>query len=114
MMPMSEGILFELQFFFRAFVQGLLMMLAYSMITAFRKALKHSNFMVAAEDLLYWVIGAVSIFRMLYVENSGAVRGFAIAAVVLGMLLYLQLEKLFKKIRNKLKKLVKRFILNIK
>ena len=40
--------------------------------------------------------------------------GFAIAAVVLGMLLYLQFKKLFKKIRNKLKNLVKRFILNIK
>lgn len=106
--------MFELQFFFKALIQGALMMIAYSILAVFRKLVKHNTFAVAAEDLLYWIVTAVCIFRMLYMENSGAVRGFAIAAVVLGMLLYLQFEKLFKKIRNKLKNLVKRFILNIK
>lgn len=113
-MPMSEGIVFELQFFSRAFFWGILMMVFYSVLAGFRKLVKHSTFAVAVEDLLYWLLCSVCIFRMLYMENSGAVRGFAIVAVVLGMILYLQFEKLFKKIRNKLKNLVKRFILNLK
>ena len=51
---------------------------------------------------------------MLYEENSGAIRGFAIAAVILGMLLCLQLEKLLKKVRKKLHNSVKSGIMSLK
>jgi len=111
---MSEGILFELQFFFRAFVLGILMMILYDIIRLFRRLVPHSTAAVAVEDLLYWLVCAVFIFRMLYVENSGAIRGFAILAVVLGMLLYLQFTKLLNKLRKKLHSSVKRFIMGLK
>lgn len=113
-MPMSEGILFELQFFFRAFVWGIFMMSLYDLIRIFRRLIRHGTAAIAVEDLLYWLVCGVLIFRMLYVENSGAVRGFAIAAVVLGMLLYLQFSKLLNKVRKKLHSSVKRFILYLK
>lgn len=111
---MSEGILFELQFFFRAFFWGVLMMILYDGIRIFRRLIPHNTAAVAVEDILYWLVCGVLIFGMLYVENSGAIRGFAIAAVVLGMLLYLQLIKMLNKIRKKLHSFLKRVILNIK
>ena len=113
-MPMSEGILLELQFFFKAFAWGMAMMVLYDILRLFRRLIRHNVFAVAVEDILYWLVCGVLIFRMLYLENSGAVRGFAIVAVVLGMLLYLQFEKFLNKIRKKLQISVKRFIMSLK
>ena len=90
------------------------MMVLYDILRLWRRLIHHNTFAVAVEDVLYWLVCGVLIFRMLYLENSGAVRGFAIVAVVLGMLLYLQFEKFLNKIRKKLKNLVKRFIMNLK
>jgi len=112
--PMSEGILLELQFFFRAFGWGILMMLLYNVLQVLRKVIRHSVFAVAVEDILYWVVCGVLIFRMLYLENSGAVRGFAIAAVLLGMLAHLQFEKIFHKLRKKLHNFIKSIIIKEK
>ena len=90
------------------------MMILYDIIRLFRRLIPHNTAAVAVEDILYWLVCGFLIFRMLYVENSGAIRGFAIAAVVLGMLLYLQFAKLLNKLRKKLHSSVKRFIMNLK
>ena len=108
---MSEGILFELQFFSKAFLLGIIMVIIYDGIRIFRRVIPHGTAAVALEDILYWLVCGISIFRMLYVENSGAIRGFAIAAVVLGMLLYLQFTKLLKKIGKKLQNSVREGIM---
>ncbi len=104
----------ELQFFSRAFLCGILMMILYDILRVFRRLVRHSVAAVAAEDLLYWLVCGFCIFRMIYLENSGAIRGFAIAAVVLGMILYLQFSKLLNKIRKKLQSSIKRFIMYFK
>lgn len=83
------------------------MVLLYEALRIFRRVIRHSAAAVAAEDLLYWLTCAVLIFRMTYLENSGTIRGFAIAAVMLGMVLYLQFVKFLKKLRKKLHKSVK-------
>lgn len=111
---MSEGILFELQFFSRSFLLGVVMMIAYDGIRIFRRILPHGTLAVAMEDLLYWLVCGACIFRMLYLENSGAIRGFAIAAVALGMLVYLQISKLLKKTGKKLHSWIKSVIINSK
>lgn len=90
------------------------MMIAYDGIRIFRRILPHNTAAVAIEDLLYWLASGVLIFRMLYLENSGAIRGFAIAAVVLGMVMYLQLSKILKKVGKKLHSSVKKVIMNVK
>lgn len=111
---MSGQILVELQFFARAFLCGILLTLLYDLIRIFRSLVRHGPAALAVEDLLYWLACGLLIFRMLYEENSGAIRGFAIAAVILGMLLCLQLEKFFKKLRNKLHNSVKKSIMSLK
>lgn len=97
----------ELQFFGRAFLMGIFLALLYGLLSLIRRLIRHGTFALAAGDILYWLICGILIFRMLYEENSGAIRGFAIAAVVLGMLLCLQLGKLLKKVRKKLHNSVK-------
>ena len=69
---MSEGILFELQFFSRAFILGVLMMIAYDGVRIFRRIIPHGVAAVALEDLLYWLVCGVCIFRMLYLEIGRA------------------------------------------
>lgn len=111
---MSEGIFLELQFFARAFLWGVFLALLYDFIRLFRCLVRHGTLALAVEDILYWLACGILIFRMLYEENSGAIRGFAIAAVILGMLLCLQLEKLLKKVRKKLHNSVKSGIMSLK
>ena len=43
---------------------------------------------MAIEDILYWIVSAVLIFRMMYVRNNGIIRGFSLIGILLGMILY--------------------------
>lgn len=113
-MSMSAGILLELQFFLRAFLWGAALTLLYDLIRLIRRLIRHGTFAIAVEDILFWAACGILIFRMLYQENSGAIRGFAIAAVILGMLLCLQFEKLLKKVIKKLHNSVKKVIMGLK
>lgn len=111
---MEGGILFELQFFGRAFLWGIALRAAYDVLELLRRVLPHGKAAVTLEDILYWAGCAVLIFCMLYEENNGTIRGFALAAVILGMLLCLQFEKLCGKVRKKLRNSVKRFIIKLR
>ena len=42
-MPMSEGIIFELQFFFSSFLLGVMMTIAYDGIRIFRRIFPHGG-----------------------------------------------------------------------
>ena len=105
---MDGGILFELQLFGKAVCCGAALAFLYEFFRILRKLIAHGTFWVSLEDLAYWLLCGFLIFRMLYRENSGAVRGFAVTAVVLGMLLYLRAAKICRNLcRNLRKKLHK-------
>ncbi len=99
---MSARIVGELEFFAKAFVWGIFITLVYDGLRLFRQMVHHGNVWVALEDLLYWVVYALLLFRMMYLENDGMIRGFALLAVLLGMLLCLQLGKVMNYLRKKL------------
>ena len=101
---MAGGIVFELQFFGKALLCGVALAFSYEGLKLFRRLVSHGTVWMAVEDLAYWLICGFLIFRMLYRENSGAVRGFAIAAVVLGMLLYLRVAKICRNLWQNLRK----------
>lgn len=63
----------------------------YDLIRIFRRVVPHGVWPVALEDLCYWVGTALLIFQLLYRENDGAVRGYALLAVGVGMLVYHQI-----------------------
>lgn len=60
----------------------------YDMLRIFRRIKKHGTLLIGIEDFLYWLICAVVVFLMLYQENDGMVRGFALGGILIGMLAY--------------------------
>lgn len=108
---MSARIVGELEFFARAFLWGIGITLVYDGLRLFRLLVRHGNVWVAVEDLLYWILYALLLFRMMYLENDGMIRGFAMLAVLLGMLLYLQFRKLTNSFRKKLQNRLQRLII---
>lgn len=87
---MSPGIIKELQFFGLAVLRGGSILVLYDLIRIFRRVVPHGVLAVALEDVLYWTGTALLIFQLLYRENDGAVRGYALCAVAAGMLIYHQ------------------------
>jgi len=116
---MSREIIREAELFLCSVKTGGELLLVYDMLRIIRTAIPHKGFVVAAEDLLYWIFNAWSLFVMMYENNSGNVRGYVIAGVMLGMLLYnrtagrlvsgglVYLEKLCKLCENAKKRLKK-------
>lgn len=87
---MSPGISKELQFFGLAVLRGGLILILYDLIRIIRRIVPHGVLAIAVEDVLYWAGTALLIFQLLYRENDGAVRGYALFAIAAGMFLYHQ------------------------
>ena len=84
---MNASIVFERNFS-DFYLVGSLIVFAYDFLRIIRRLIVHNNFFVSLEDLIFWVITSVFIFSMLYKENNGIIRGFSIAAMLIGMLVY--------------------------
>ncbi|ROR25670.1 spore cortex biosynthesis protein YabQ [Mobilisporobacter senegalensis] len=88
---MSDSIVLEVQFFLVSILSGAILLVVYDIIRIFRRIIRHSKFLVAIEDILFWVVSSVFIFIMMYRQNNGNIRGFSILGMVIGMLIYNQL-----------------------
>lgn len=85
---MSQGITIELHFFIISILWGALILLAYDQLRVLRRVLRHKASVVTVEDLFFWLIASVFIFAMIYVQNSGTIRGFSVMGMVIGMVVY--------------------------
>lgn len=85
---MNQEITIELQFFLISILWGALVLLAYDQLRIIRRIIRHNTFFVAVEDLMFWIFTSVFIFAMIYVRNSGTIRGFSVMGMVIGMLIY--------------------------
>lgn len=85
---MSQDIIQETHFFLRSILSGIVIVFVYDVLRIFRRVVRHGVIATAFEDFCFWVAAGLYIFWMLYRENDGIIRGFSIAAVVLGMLVY--------------------------
>ena len=85
---MSQDIVQEVTFFLHSVLMGLVITFAYDWILIFRRLLKHGRILMSVEDLIYWFVCGISVFYMLYRENSGVLRWFAVVGAALGMLFY--------------------------
>ena len=94
---------------------GVLMGVLFDLIRIFRKLLKHPNFLVQIEDMLYWVVCGFMGFYMLYVCNYAEIRPYIFIGIILGAVFYfLTFSIIFMKIAtlmiNYIKALVKKII----
>ena len=54
---------------------GMVLALEYDCIRIFRRVIRHKNIWVmSAEDILYWIYAAVTVFCMTYEVNDGILR----------------------------------------
>lgn len=102
----------ELLFFCRAFWAGACLAAGYELLRIFRSLLSHSPFWTGVEDILYWCGTGIYLFGMIYRENDGVIRIYALLAVCLGALvlhagpgnlLVTWLPRVFGKWRKRLK-----------
>ncbi|WP_271714284.1 spore cortex biosynthesis protein YabQ [Anaeromicropila herbilytica] len=85
---MSEIIGLQAKFFIASVASGIIMLIVYDILRILRRIIEHSKFMVALEDVLFWILSSVFIFMMMYIENDGIIRGFSIMGMLLGMIIY--------------------------
>ena len=87
-MEVSTEIIKEADVLFLSLIMGMILLLVYDLIRIFRRLIPHGTLWVGMEDMLFWIASALVLFAMLYRENSGYIRGFAIGGVLVGMLIY--------------------------
>lgn len=87
---MSEVIHGEILLFLISASTGVLILFVYDLLRVLRRVFPRGAVLVGIEDLLYWCAAGILIFYMIFMKNSGSLRGFSLAAVLLGMLLYNQ------------------------
>lgn len=101
---MSDLVGLQMQFFLASILSGVVLLVVYDIIRIFRRIIKHSGFLVALEDIIFWVVGGLFIFVMMYKQNDGIIRGFSILGMLIGMLFYNHL--LSKYVVNGISKLI--------
>lgn len=87
---MSQVIAGEAAFFLASFATGIGILFGYDILRGFRRGVPHSGRIISVQDFLYWCAAGIMVFYTAYRENRGNIRGFAVAALLLGMLVYYQ------------------------
>lgn len=77
-MQVSETIGQEAIFLGVAVLVGVMLFLLYDVLRIFRRIVPHGNLWIGAEDVIYWLVCTGTLFVMLYRENDGKGRGFAV------------------------------------
>ena len=85
---MSPFIAEEGAFWLSSVLLGIAIAFVYDCLRVFRRVVVHGTVMISLEDLFYWVFVSFRFFYLLYSENDGTVRWFAIAGAFVGMLLF--------------------------
>lgn len=85
---MSQDIINEVMFLFHSFLLGIVITAVYDIFLILRRLISHSLFLISLEDLVFWIACAIGVFYMLYEENNGILRWFAVFGATMGMLAY--------------------------
>lgn len=85
---MSREIVQELTFFTHSVLLGLVITFIYDWIRVLRRLFKHGAALTSAEDLFFWLACGIGVFYMLYRENNGTLRWFAVLGATIGMFFY--------------------------
>ncbi|MDD2959319.1 MAG: spore cortex biosynthesis protein YabQ [Lachnospiraceae bacterium] len=91
---MSEVIYYEVKVFLIFALYGMFLLLGYDGIRAWRRAVRHGVWWIAAEDGLFWFAAGIATFVMIFIYQDGTLRLYTAAAVGSGMYLY---SKIFSK-----------------
>ncbi len=77
----------ELRFLLWSIGCGVVLGAVYWSITVFRRFVAHHKFFESIEDVVYWIFAAFMMFAVILVANDGAIRWFAMAGMLCGMVI---------------------------
>lgn len=96
---MSVHIVYEVRLLLYSFATGAGLMMTYDLLRILRIFIPHLSVIMGLEDMIYWIYASLVTFSLLYEQNDGGLRGYVIAGVFTGMILY--------------DRLISRFFLNV-
>lgn len=67
---------------------GIIMGIIFDIVRIARKIIRHPNFFVQLEDMLYWIFCGFTGFYMLYICNYADIRPYIFIGILLGATLY--------------------------
>lgn len=85
---MNELVTWELCYIGECLLLGAGLMLLYDILRIIRIVIPHSIVVISIEDVLYWIAAGIFMFMLLYKEDAGSIRWFAVVIAVSGMLIY--------------------------
>ena len=112
----------ETEFLLQAHAAGIWGAFFYDGIRIFRRVFAHKRFWISAEDFIFWMIIALKGFQIMYENDTGGLRWFAILGGSLGVYLYkktisrfyvIKVSALLVMARNKLTAILKLFRINL-
>lgn len=68
---------------------GIRLAFCYDLVRIIRLFIRHKNWVVDMEDLLFWLFTAWHVFETLFRYNRGALRAYAFLGMFLGVLFYM-------------------------
>ena len=83
---MSQNIVNEITFFLHSLLMGMAISLVYDVFLILRRLIRHNLLMISMEDMIFWIACAIGVFYMLYEENNGILRWFAVFGATIGMI----------------------------
>ena len=85
---MNEIVCSQSELFFTSIQIGIVIGIIFDTIRIFRKMIKHPNFVVQIEDILFWVCSGFTGFYMLYNCNYADIRPYILLGMIMGAIFY--------------------------
>ena len=85
----SEAVHTQLMLFLAAMVWGAAVALAYDGLRVARHIWPPPGWLYLTEDVLFWIVEALMIYRLMFIYDDGAIRSYTMLGMILGMALYL-------------------------
>ncbi|HJA20194.1 MAG TPA: spore cortex biosynthesis protein YabQ [Candidatus Mediterraneibacter ornithocaccae] len=105
---MILGIGTEGSVFLYAGLAGVSVLCAYYALVCFRKLIPHRLIAVGIEDVIFWVVASVYIFRRMYDTTYGSIRWFFMLGILCGAgtayLVFRLCSKIYAKVKKSLEK----------
>ena len=85
----------ENSFLLYALLMGVFITFIYDILRIFRRVVPHGGFLVALEDIAFWIYCAAEVFLLMYHESDGTLRWFAVLGAMIGMFSYKKIISTF-------------------
>lgn len=78
----------QLVMLYLSLINGALMGLSYDVIRLTRRIIRHNNFFVGLEDLIFWLLWAFVVIDEIHLHNSGELRIYIYFGILIGVIIY--------------------------